>query len=113
MSNNKKLPFRPSIFPLIKYLYPAIIVIIIIILGLVFSFLYKNVYRAIAQAEILTQLKQQVLEENLEKERFQQTIKNLAEKTKPTTNLVNPRDPFSFSLASTKATSTFATSTKP
>lgn len=80
----KKKKIKINFFLLIRYFYPLSIFIIVVVLAALFAFLYKNVYQTLAQAETLTELKQKVSEEKLQKEKFNEIIENIENKSQRT-----------------------------
>lgn len=73
----KKINF----FLIIRYLYPATIILIVITLLILIRFLYSNVYQTIIQAELITDLRKEISDQNLEKDKFYRVIKNIELKT--------------------------------
>ncbi|MEK7072393.1 MAG: hypothetical protein AAB969_02380 [Patescibacteria group bacterium] len=92
----KKIEIKKiNFFLIIRYLYPATIVVIIIMLFFVMKFLYDNVYQTIIQAELITDLRKEISDQNLEKNKFDQIIKNIESKTQAEKiNLDQVKDPF-------------------
>lgn len=89
--NIKKINF----FLVISYLYPATIVVIVIALLILMRFLYSNVYQTIIQAELITDLRKEISEQSLEKDKFNEIIKNIETKTKADKiNIDQIKDPF-------------------
>lgn len=89
--NIKKINF----FLIIRYLYPATIVVIVITLFILMNFLYNNVYQTIIQAELITDLRKETSDQSLEKNKFDQIIKNVESKTQAEKiNLDQIKDPF-------------------
>lgn len=77
----KKPDFKNlNFFALIKYLYPATIVLIVIVLLLLIKFLYSNVYQTIISAELITDLRKEISETSLKKDKFNKVVENIKAK---------------------------------
>lgn len=91
----KKQKTKINFIALLKYFYPATIVIIVIILGFLIQFLYHNVYQTIIQAELITDLRKRITEEVVEKEKFNTVLNNITTKREiKTIDIASIKDPF-------------------
>jgi len=89
--NLKKINF----FLIIRYLYPITIIVVVMTLLILLRFLYSNVYQTIIEAELISDLKKETTDESLEKDKFDQVIKNLELKSiTPKINIAEIKDPF-------------------
>ncbi|MDO8668783.1 MAG: hypothetical protein Q7K65_00635 [Candidatus Buchananbacteria bacterium] len=89
--NIKKINF----FLIVRYLYPATIIVIVITLIILTRFLYNNVYQTIIQAELITDLRKEISDQSLERDKFNQIISNVESKIQ--TEQINTeqiKDPF-------------------